>query len=79
MVTPKIKAEQLVRTFFENGIHNQSYNTGWSWYECKCMAQLTVDEIIKAIPCREDYGGDGWVLIENTEYWQEVKPEIEKL
>ena len=42
-------------------------------------ALIAVDEIIKAIPCREDYGGDGWVLIENTEYWKEVKQELDNL
>ena len=46
----------------------------------KQCALIAVNEIIKAIPCREEYGySDGWVLIDNTEYWKEVKQEIEKL
>ena len=31
------------------------------------------------IPCYEEYGSNGWVLIDNSEYWEEVKKEIEKL
>ena len=41
-------------------------------------ALIAVDEIIEALPCREEYGGE-WKIIDNTEYWQEVKQELEKL
>ena len=44
----------------------------------KC-ALIAVDEILNIIPCYEEYGSNGWVLIDNSEYWEEVKKEIEKL
>ena len=42
-------------------------------------ALIAVDEILNTIPCYEEYGSNGWVLIDNSEYWEEVKKEIEKL
>jgi hypothetical protein len=46
----------------------------------KQCALIAVDEIINNIPCREEYGSsNGFILIDNTEYWQEVKTELEKL
>ena len=42
-------------------------------------ALIAVDEILKTIPCYEEYGSNGWVLIDNSEYWEEVKKEIEKI
>lgn len=42
-------------------------------------ALIAVDEILNVIPCYEEYGSNGWVLIDNSEYWEEVKKEIEKL
>ena len=42
-------------------------------------ALIAVDEILNIIPCSEEYGSNGWVLIDNSEYWAEVKQEIEKL
>ena len=73
MSNPKEKAIELIDKY-----SNADY-TDISFSGAKQCALITVDEIIKAIPCREDYGGDGWVLIENTEYWIEVKNELEKL
>ena len=40
-------------------------------------ALIAVDEILNIIPCYEEYGSNGWVLIDNSEYWEEVKKEIE--
>ncbi len=42
-------------------------------------ALIAVDEILNIIPCYEEYGSNGWVLIDNSEYWEEVKKEIERL
>ena len=42
-------------------------------------ALIAVDEILNIIPCYKEYGSNGWVLIDNSEYWEEVKKEIEKL
>mgnify|MGYP000682791230 FL=1 len=36
-------------------------------------ALIAVDEILNIIPCYEEYGSNGWVLIDNSEYWEEVK------
>ena len=41
-------------------------------------ALIAVDEILNIIPCYEEYGSNGWVLIDNSEYWKEVKQEISK-
>ena len=42
-------------------------------------ALIAVDEILNIIPCYEEYGSNGWVLIDNSEYWEKKKKEIEKL
>ena len=68
-LSPKEKAEELVYKFIDTRI---------SWKQSKLCALIAVDEIIEALPCREEYGGE-WKLIDNTEYWQEVKQELEKL
>jgi hypothetical protein len=45
----------------------------------KQCALICVDEILNSNPCIEDYGGDGWILVDNSEYWKEVKEEIKRL
>jgi hypothetical protein len=77
-MTPKEKAEELFNKFYPRATSYSSDRKNQNENAKQC-ALIAVDEIIKAIPCREDYGGDGWVLIENTEYWIEVKDELEKL
>ena len=42
-------------------------------------ALIAVDEILNIIPCYEEYGSNGLVLIDNSEYWEKKKKEIEKL
>lgn len=86
-MTPKEKAKELVDKIFESdhcGIKHQPNHrycdcTEINYFQAKQCALIAVDEIIKSIPCREDYGGNGWILIDNSEYWQEVETEIEKL
>ena len=68
----RLKAKELIDNFYK---HVHECNNS----DAKQCALIAVDEIIKAIPCREDYGGDGWVLIENTDYWEEVKQNLENL
>jgi hypothetical protein len=76
-MTPKEKAKELVDKMKlatdEFGYININKERH------KQCALIAVDEIIKSIPCREDYGGNGWILIDNSEYWQEVKQEINLL
>ena len=75
-MTPKEKAEELVNKFVS--LDNDIFCSVNYPYSKQC-ALIAVDEIINNIPCREDYSSNGWVLIDNTEYWKEVKQEIENL
>jgi len=74
-MTPQEKAKDLFDNYYycllQSNIEKRNY---WS----KQCALIAVDEIIEALPCREEYGGE-WKLIDNTEFWQEVKQELEKL
>jgi len=70
-MTPKEKAKKLVYKYWD--IENIDFINS---IEC---ALIAVDEILNSNPSYYDYGGDGWKIIDNTEYWQEVKQEIEKL
>ena len=69
-MTPKEKAEELVRKYYSFGLNNPAQS--FSWYECKQCALIAVDEILN---------NDGFTKFDDylTEYWQEVKQEIEKL
>ena len=76
-MTPKDKALDLCGDFY--AIKSNEPDYGIEWEMAKQCALIAIDEIIKATPCYEDYGGDGWIFIENTTYWEEVKQEIELL
>ena len=75
-MTPKEKAEELVRKYYSFGLNNPAQS--FSWYECKQCALIAVEEILNAI-YNEDF--DGHLIDEHdaASYWQEVKKEIEKL
>lgn len=72
-MTPKEKAEQLIRKYYSFGINKEGQTL--SWDESKQCALIAVDEIInnslKYMGCDLN---DGEII-----YWQEVKQEIEKL
>jgi len=68
-MTPKEKAEELVRKYYSFGLNNPAQS--FSWYECKQCALIAVDEIIEL--CIYNH------IKNEFEYWQEVKLEIEKL
>jgi hypothetical protein len=84
-MTPKEKAKELVEkimlkmppeiipTEFGCDIKLKGYTK--NAIQCTLIA---VDEIIEALPCREEYVCE-WKLIDNTEYWREVKQDLEKL
>jgi hypothetical protein len=72
MISPEEKAVFLFYSFY-----NVEIDT--SWEQAKQCALICVDEIINANPSYDDYGGDGWIIIDNTGYWNEVKNEINKL
>ena len=66
-MTPKEKAEELVRKYYSFGLNNPAQS--FSWYECKQCALIAVDEIRDNIPLISDI----------QQYWIDVKQEIEKL
>jgi len=79
-MTPVEKAKELVKRFHPmtyTAVHAQD-TTGEYADAIRC-ALIAVDEIINSIPCREEGSGNGTVLIENTDYWIEVKNELENL
>lgn len=83
-MTPNEKARELldkmsVQTYSYQPYAGAHYHIEEIGYEAgKKCALIAVDKIIDALPCREEYGGE-WKLIDNTEYWQEVKKELELL
>jgi len=71
-MTPKEKADELVRKYYSFGINNVPFSS-FSWFECKECALIAVDEI-------ENLMYESGNIPEFTKkYWQEVKQEIEKL
>ena len=86
-MTAKEKAKQLVDKYLNAPFNCKDCDMPYCDIKCitlsnpaaKQCALIAVDEIINNIPCREDYSSNGWVLIDNTEYWKEVKQEIENL
>jgi len=73
----KDKAKQLVNKIKTNLWGERHINI--TLEDAMVLAHLTVDEILNSNPSDYDYGGDGWIIIDNREYWIEVKTEIEKL
>jgi hypothetical protein len=66
-MTPRQKAEELVRKYYSFGLNNPAQS--FSWYECKQCALIAVDEVRDNLPLLSDI----------QDYWIEVKQEIEKL
>ena len=75
-MTPEEKAGELISKFI---YPQKAFNELAKTKVAKECALIAVDEILNIIPCYEEYGSNGWVLIDNSEYWEEVKKEIEKL
>jgi len=80
-MTPKEKAIDLINSY-RIILMNEDTECG-NEILCTLIAKrcalIAVDEILNSNPSYDDYGGDGWKIIDNTEYWQEVKQKIEKL
>ena len=74
-MTPKEKAHELVLKYLRIDNNTKEW---FNIHIAKQCALIAVDEIIEALPCREEYGGE-WKLIDNTEYWEEVKQELESI
>jgi hypothetical protein len=77
-MTPKEKAEELVRTYYTWGINKEGQTL--SWLEAKQCALIAVEEISKVV---NDIWMDSFTTGESDNkfynYWQEVKKEIEKI
>ena len=73
---PKEKAKELLIKFL---YYVESFSFDQQNENAKQCALISVDEIINSNPSYDDYGGNGWIIIDNSEYWKEVKNEIEKL
>ena len=69
-MTPKEKAEELVRKYYTWGIRKEGQTL--SWLESKQCALIAVNEINK-------YVDDSKLPYPYNEYWDNVKQEIENL
>jgi hypothetical protein len=67
---PKEKAEELVNKYWDD-IPDIFFE------DAKECALIAVDELIEHLQPASDFGGE--INKYTTEYWQEVKQEIEKL
>ena len=65
-MTPKEKAEELVRKYYTFGINKEGQTL--SWDECKQCALIACDEVLGYMGADRGYS-----------FWLEVKNEIEKL
>ena len=68
-MTPKDKAEELVRKYYSFGLNNPAQS--FSWYECKQFALIAVYELMKSH--KQDTTDNQFY------YWKEAKQEIKKL
>ena len=73
-MTPREKALELVNNFYLNGIQDEEYSMEYD--DGKECALICVDEILKE---NERINEGGSFPTPLTEYWQEVKQEINKL
>jgi len=73
-MTPKEKAEELVRKYYTFGLNNIPFQS-YCWFECKKLALIAVDEI-SWILNEISYNAD---IDSEMYFYNEVKQEIEKL
>ena len=89
-MTPKEKAEELVGKNYEMFINDEDeHYTKTAWRLSKQCALIAVDEMLNALDsfgytgCMYDDFETGHILYTDdkdpSDYWQEVKQEIEKL
>ena len=77
-MTSEEKAKDLINKFYQKSTSYSSDRKN-QLENAKENALISVDEILNSNPSYEDYGGNGWIIIDNSEYWKEVKQEIKKL
>ena len=69
-MTPKEKAEELCGKYYNRLEHTLSIEyVGFDRDIAKQCALIAVDEVLSVI----------WVYLDDVDYWEEVKQEIEKL
>ena len=73
-MTPKEKAQELVDKFRINVLDYEG--SGLNTFKAKQCALIAVDEILWHIIKYSDSSKE--YVIENSEYWQEVKHELNK-
>ena len=74
-MTPKEKAEELIRKYYTWGIRKEGQTL--SWLESKQCALIAVDEILEELD-HLPFDNQSFGTFK-MKYWQEVKTEIEKL
>ena len=74
-MTPKEKAEELIRKYYRWGLHKDGQSL--SWLESKQCAIIAVDEIINTGLLLDS---SIYVTVKTSlNYWQQVKQEIKTL
>lgn len=82
-MTPKDKAEELVRKYYTFGLNNPAQS--FSWYECKECSLIAVEEMLAEYQSMSDLeskiviNDEVKFVVHQLIYWMEVKQEIEKL
>ena len=74
-MTPKEKAKELVGRFYVWTSRNTT-KVNIAHYDAKQCALICVDEVLKNIP-KEVMSYNPFMM--NTDYWQEVRQEINKM
>jgi hypothetical protein len=72
-MTPKEKAEELVKLYYNSINPNAPDYFSISWKQAKQCALIAVDEILEIVSSDES------MLITELQYWQQVKQEINNL
>lgn len=77
-MTPKEKALELVDKMYNVDFHDDAREISMRYPHAIKCALIAVDEILDALVSeRISYGGE--YRYEESDYWEEVKTEIEKL
>lgn len=71
-MTPKEKTEEVIRKYYTFGINKEGQTL--SWHECKQCALIEVNSIIEVLYSLKF----GNALLEEIEYYEEVKQELIK-
>ena len=78
-MTPKEKAEELIRKYYSFGLNNPAQS--FSWYECKQCALIAVDQVIEMLDvvCKSKSYDPFEAPMYDLKEWKQIKEEIENL